>query len=158
MSELAELERRINNALDKIGKGLERIAEPAADAGDSEELVALREALNDERTANAQLEERVKTLRRKDEARIKELEDEIDDLKAAASETAEQMQQLQKNNQDLTAASKDSVAAAEAVAEAELQRLKHQVQKLRKARDGDRAELDEILGSLKPLLEEETNA
>lgn len=157
MSELAELERRINDALERIGSGLERIdAADAAAAGDGEDLEALREALQDEKTANAQLEERIKSLRRKDEARIKELEDEIGDLKAAASETGAQITQLRTDNQSLTsqveAAQADLANAPDSVA------LQQELERLRKLRAADRAELDAIIRELAPLMEETENA
>lgn len=149
MSELAELERRITDALDRIGSGLERLDGPGATAGPTpEEMAAMVEALDAEKTVNEQLEERLKALRRKDEARIKELEDEVDDLKAAAAEVTAQLQQ----------ARHDLEAAAAPVEDGEKQALVSELEGLRKTRDADRAELDAIVASLKPLLKEARNA
>lgn len=156
MSDLAELERRINDALERIGSGLERIdGAGAASAADGEDLEALREALQDEKTANAQLEERIKSLRRKDEARIKELEDELGDLKATVSESGAQIAQLRKGNQSLTA--QIEARDAELAKAADSAALEQELERLRKLRAADRAELDAIIGDLAPLMEETEN-
>lgn len=154
MSELAELERRINDALERIGSGLERLDGAAGD--DGEDVASLREALQDEKTANAQLEERIKSLRRKDEARIKELEDEIGDLKAAAGETGAQITQLRTDNQSLR--SKLEAQQAELTKSADSAALEQELERLRKQRAADRAELDAIIRELAPLMEETENA
>ncbi len=150
MSELAELERRIADALDRIGAGIEKIDTSAPEpVVDEAQVAELTEALEAERTANVQLEERLKTLRRQSEARIKELEDEAGDLKAAAAETAEQLRQARHELQ----------AARQAAANGpDIDALEAELSGLRKVRDADRAELDDILASLKPLMEDRTNA
>ena len=71
MSEIAELERRITAALDRIGTGVDGLAEAAAN---SDEITALNEALEAERVANAQLEERVSAIKQKQDTSIKEME------------------------------------------------------------------------------------
>ena len=64
MSDISELQARIANALDRIGTGLDALGRPAPDTGEEPaEMTALRAQLEDERTANAQLEERVRTIR-----------------------------------------------------------------------------------------------
>ncbi|MEX0307046.1 MAG: hypothetical protein AB3N12_06620 [Ruegeria sp.] len=62
MSQIEELQRRIITAMERIGSGVEalRVTGPAA-GGDA----ALQSALEDERVANAQLEERLKTIKEK---------------------------------------------------------------------------------------------
>ncbi len=152
MSELADLERRITDALDRIGTGLEKLEPPAPAAEpvvDNAEVERLTEALEAEKTANAQLEERLKTLRRKTEARIKELEDEAADLKAAAAEAGEQLRQARHDVQAAQAAGANGT---------EVKALEEELQGLRRVRDEDRAELDDILASLKPLMEDRDNA
>jgi len=58
MSQIEELQSRITAAMDRIGTGLSALS-TAQDAAEQDDL---KQALDDERTANAQLEERVKTL------------------------------------------------------------------------------------------------
>lgn len=61
MSEIAELENRLSAAMDRIAAGLTDLSgAPSIDA--SEEIEALKAALEEERTTNAQLEERIKVL------------------------------------------------------------------------------------------------
>ena len=62
MTDIADLENRLSAAMDRIAAGLNNLGDaPAAASGDqsgdqSEEIAALRAALEEERTANAQLE------------------------------------------------------------------------------------------------------
>jgi len=163
MADIVELERRITAALDRIGSGLEALPhEPAAAAAaDPGELDSLREALEAEKEVTAQLEERVKSVRGKMQGRIDELEDTVANLTTQARDTEVQTQRLRKTNQQLRQ-SLESLRAAQAneVTEPHLinQAMMSELEGLRAARDGDRAELDAILGELKPLLEERTDA
>lgn len=80
MSEIAELERRMTAAMDRIAQALDGLgAQPmpdstAADDGakdtgdDGAELAKLRQALDDEKLVTAQLEERIKVLKARLEA------------------------------------------------------------------------------------------
>ena len=73
MSDIADLENRLSAAMDRISNGVNQLggsAPAAVPAGDqSGEIAALRAALEEERTANAQLEERIKALTAAAEAR-----------------------------------------------------------------------------------------
>lgn len=170
MSEIAELERRITAALDRIGAGLERLdaaaaatdTPPAEDVPpDTGEADSLREALAAEKEANTQLEERIKALHSQQETRVKELEEQVGDLKSGAREAGAQLQQLRKTNQQLQISLQSlREAGADSTTEPHLinQAMMSELEGLRSIRDADRAEMDAILGSLKPLLEEETNA
>ncbi|WP_370231629.1 hypothetical protein [Cognatishimia sp.] len=64
MTDIADLENRLSAAMDRIATGLNALGDaPQAASGDaSAEIAALRAALDEERTANAQLEERIKAL------------------------------------------------------------------------------------------------
>ncbi|MDT8328430.1 MAG: hypothetical protein RQ750_13780, partial [Roseovarius sp.] len=64
MSQIDELEARITAALDRIAQGLEA-RQDAGPEGAGDDVAALKQQLADEKLANAQLEERVKTLRDK---------------------------------------------------------------------------------------------
>src|SRR5690554_2592418 len=74
MNEIAELERRIAYAMERIAKGLEGLDRPVAavpvppppeSVADRQEVEALRQALEEERLVNSQLEERLHALRQK---------------------------------------------------------------------------------------------
>ena len=75
MTDIADLENRLSAAMDRIATGLNNLGDASAAAsgdqsGDqSVEIAALKAALEEERTANAQLEARVKALTLAAEAR-----------------------------------------------------------------------------------------
>ncbi|MEQ9694015.1 hypothetical protein [Shimia sp. SDUM112013] len=77
MSEISDLESRISAAMDRIGRSLEGLS---GGAGAAEETEALRQQLEDEKTALAQLETRNTALA----ARQEELEAEVTSLRAEA--------------------------------------------------------------------------
>ncbi|MGB5560245.1 MAG: hypothetical protein WBN04_19805 [Paracoccaceae bacterium] len=158
MSDITELERRITSALDRIGTGLVRIG---GSGGASTEAAQLREALETERSANAQLEERVKAIRDRQEQTVGALEAEVARLREAAARHDGEVQrlkrindQLRQNNQALRAANEDGVGDPHLINKAMMAEL----EALRATRDADRSELDAVLGELKPLLEGGANA
>lgn len=162
MTDIVELERRITSALDRIGNGLDGLAVPASEpTADPAELTELREALEAEQIANAQLEERVKSVRLGMDAKITELESELNAAKASAHEAKSQLQQLRKTNQHLQASLGTlREAAANSTLEPHLinQAMTSELDGLRAVRDADRAEMDEIMASLKPMLQEAQDA
>ncbi len=162
MTDITELERRITEALDRIGQGVDAMsAVPEAPAIDPAEVDTLREALESEKVANAQLEERVKSLHAQNDDRIRELENHIDTLKASAHEAKTQVQQLRMTNQHLQSSlTALREAATQGVADPHLinQAMMTELDGLRAVRDADRAELDDILSALQPHVTEPNNA
>ncbi len=144
MTQVEELERRITAALDRIGRGLDTLApaveaqavEPAPD--NSAEIDELKQALEDEKLVSAQLEERIRALHEKNDAR---LDGELQRLRAAND-------QLREANAALRAANEKGVGEPHLINKAMLAELEG----LRAARAADRAETDAILGALAPLL------
>ncbi|MCP3969057.1 MAG: hypothetical protein GY717_01790 [Rhodobacteraceae bacterium] len=160
MTEIADLERRIYAALDRIGAGLDGLGAAAQAPGDDAELQSLREALEAEKTANAQLEERVRSLHQQQGTQVAELEEQTTALKASAQEAKTQTQQLRLTNQHLQASLEQLRDAAAAGVDPHMinQAMMSELDGLRSVRDADRAELDELLGALKPLLKETQDA
>lgn len=162
MTDIAELERRITSALDRIGAGVEKIGgAPAAPQGDPAEIQRLQEELDAERTANAQLEERVKALHAQLDTKVGELESRLNAARQAEREAAAQASALRKANQHLQSSVQGlRAAAAGGATEPHLinQAMTSELEGLRALRDGDRAELDAILSELKPLLKEASDA
>jgi len=162
MTDIAELERRITSALDRIGTGLDGLSLPSTEpVADPAELTNLRELLEAEQIANAQLEERVKSLRKTLEAKLAEVESELSAAKASANEAKNQLQQMRKTNQHLQASlSTLREAAAKGTIEPHLinQAMTSELDGLRAVRAADRAEMDEIMASLKPMLQEAQDA
>lgn len=157
MTPLEDLERRIATAFDRIVQAAENTA-PAVEAPDnSEELISLRQALEEERTANAQLEERVRSIREKQETQVVALQAQVDEQKAALAALDAEMQalrsaaqQLRDNNQALREANAAGLTEPDLINQA----LQLESDTLRAERSMERAELDTLLGQLEPLLSE----
>ena len=168
MTQIDELQHRITAALDRVAQGVARIEERAASAApalasqpevDPEELARVKEALEEEKLANAQLEERVRKLH--DTHR-----QELEAAQAAASTPAAQtvdvaaldleMQRLRKSNEMLRATNAELRAALqENVGEPHLinKAMLAELEGLRAARAVEAAETQAIIASLAPLLE-----
>lgn len=153
MTDISELERRITAALDRIGNGVDRLSS-AADAG-------LAEALEAERMANAQLEERVRAIRETQETTVATLEAEVASLRKALTDTDADLQQVRGVNAELRASNAALRSAnAEGLADAELVNaaLQAELEALKTLQAGDRAEIDRVLATIEPILEESANA
>jgi len=159
MSDISELEGRITAALDRIGAGLEALSDetPVAVDDGSEERDQLRAALEDERTANAQLEERVRAIREKQDGTVENLAGEVERLRALSGAEEASVARLQKVNSELRANNEALRAAiTKGVAEPHLvnKSMTLELEALRATQAADRAELDAVLGELTPLLDD----
>lgn len=155
MSDLNEVLDRISSAIYRSNVALRAI--PAAPAGSVADPAALTQALDDERTANAQLQERLRQVRSRGDARIATLETELAQNRAVMTGMDAGMQGLQQTNADL----RDLIANLRAdlmrgMAEPELinRALMAEVEALRAARAADLAEVRAVYAELKPLLGE----
>lgn len=149
MGEISELERRISAAIDRVGVALDRIQ-----SGPSDDLAAALEA---ERTANAQLEARVAAIKQKQETQVAGLEAEVASLREAVLVRDAEVQKLRRVNSEL----RKSNAALREANQAGLPdphlvntSMMAEVEALRALASGTRAEIDEILAALEPLVEE----
>lgn len=164
MSDITELESRITAALERIGKSADALrAAPAevAPAEDEGAIARLTEALEAEKTANAQLEERVKAIRDKQESQIAQLEARLAKLTARAGGAEAEIERLRRVNAELRSNTTALRAAnAEGLGDAHLinKSMQAELDALRTLRDGDRSELDEIIAELEPLAGEGTHA
>ncbi len=157
MSEIEELERRLISALNRIETGVAGLARPVEVADTSDQESDLQEALEAERMANAQLEERVKAIKSKQENMVASLEAQVKDLtQAAANDTATLRQlkqvnaQLRESNAALREANEAGVGDAHLINKAMLAEL----EALRATRAADVNDMDSILADLKPLIRE----
>ncbi len=161
MSQVEELERRITAALDRIARGvsaLDAAAETAPPGADPEELAQVKAALEDEKLASAQLEERIRALHEKQDARIAELEDETGQAGERLAKLDGELQRLRAANEQLRASNAALREANEkGVGEPHLinKAMLAELEGLRAARAADRAENAAILEALAPLLNEE---
>ncbi|NEY89244.1 hypothetical protein [Tabrizicola oligotrophica] len=133
MQDIVELERRITAAMERIGSGLDRFAGRASDSAGADELARLTEALDEERMANAQLNERVRVLRERE---------------IAGQGSAEAVEELQAQ----LAAQIDEIATLRRV----LAEAGKEIAALRAARSAEAAELAEVVAALEPLVTEAT--
>lgn len=157
MSDIEELKRRLTNALNRIEigiSGLSRDVAPAPDAGNS---AALQEALDAEKMANAQLEERVKAIKSKQENMVAALEEQVKYLAETAAQNETTLRRLKQVNAQLRE-SNDALRTANAagIGDAHLvnKAMLAELEALRATRAADIGEMDAILADLKPLIGE----
>lgn len=154
MSDISELERRITAALDRASQALERLSAATADTGDVEAMKAELEA---ERVANAQLEERVRAIKDKQETMVAGLEAEVLRLKEAVRARDGELRRMRSVNEELRGSNaKLREANAQGLADADLVNgaMVSELEELRAQRAAERAEIDEVLATLEPLLKE----
>jgi len=161
MTDVHELEKRLSAALDRIANGLSAVPAAGAGLGDPEELERIRELLETERNANAQLEQRVLAIKEKQEKLVASMEAEVNRLRseverneAAVQKMKRVNQRLRENNRALREANRKGVADPDLINNSMVAEL----DALRVSRESDRAELDMILTELKPLVEGGANA
>ncbi len=161
MTDVAELERRLSAALDRISTGLNGLNAAGPGDVDAGELARLRETIETERSANAQLEQRVVAIKEKQEklvagleAEVARLRQELDERDAIVQKVKRVNQRLRDNNRALREANRNAVGDPDLINTSMVSEL----DALRVSRETDRAELDTILNELKPLVEGGTNA
>ena len=154
MSDISELERRITSALDRASQALERLSAATEDSGD---LEAMKAELEAERVANAQLEERVRAIKEKQETMVAGLEAEVLRLKEALRARDGEVQRMRSVNEELRGSNaRLREANAQGLADADLVNgaMMSELEGLRAQRAAERAEIDEVLATLEPLLKE----
>ncbi len=165
MSDITTLEGRITAALDRIRRGIDRIdAGPAAGTADigagavpQDTLHELELRLVDEQAVNAQLEERVRALKDRQDTRMAALDAQIASQRQALAALDHELQALRQSNADLRELNAQLRAAAEdGVAEPELinRAVMAELDALRATRAADIAELEAVIDTLKPLITE----
>lgn len=154
MEDLDSYERRITEALDRIEAALAARGAPSAAGGDAG---ALREALEAERTANAQLTERVRAIKEKQETMVAALERKVAQLAQQLDLESRELQRQKRLNAQLVETNRALTDAASAgVTEPHLlnRAMMTELEALRAARAAEIAEMDDILSELKPLIGE----
>lgn len=141
MSQIEELQGRISAAMERISAGVESLGRPqpvVAAIEDVEPDADLVAQLEDERLANAQLEERLKSIKAKHAAEIEALtsqtnetaaSDELDDLRSELEDTRRALSEAQARLEE-AASEQESAQEAEARAamQAEIDALRAQVE------------------------------
>ncbi len=166
MSEISDFEARITAALERIGRAVavaeeraETIAAEAAGGIASEELEAeiarLRDALEEEKAANSQLETRVKAIHERQETHVAGLEAEVETLRRQLADHDREMQklrlvntQLRENNTALREANAEGVGNADLIDSG----MRAELEALKVTRAADVTELDAILTELRAVM------
>lgn len=156
MSEIDELERRINAALERIGQAVDGHAVRVAltDAG-SADAARLSDELQAERDANAQLQERFRSLKDRDAEQIAALEAKVESLTRQLDAQGLEVKRMRKNVIHLRETMRGlREAQAQGLAEPHLlnKAMVAELEALRATRLSETAELDDILAELKPLI------
>lgn len=175
MDEITELERRMTAALHRIGDGIDTLAArasagahagpapvaPLAQALDTAEVARLTAALEAERSANAQLNERVRAIRERQETTVAALERRIEQMTRQLDAQGIELSRMKKANiglreslRSLRTAQEDGVGDAHLINKSMLAEL----EALRATRTAEMAELSEILDELAPLIGEGPHA
>ncbi|GGO25412.1 hypothetical protein GCM10010991_05000 [Gemmobacter aquaticus] len=158
MSELAELERRITEALARIDAGITRLAEGATQPASA----ALQEALEAERATNAQLAERLKALRaRETRGEIPALEAKIADLTRQLDEQGLELHRMRKSTIQLREALRAITEQTAGSVEGNVinKAMLAELEALRAERSSEAQEMAELLAELLPIIEgEKTDA
>lgn len=158
MSEMAELERRITEALARIDAGITRLAEGATQPASA----ALQEALEAERATNAQLAERLKALRaRETRGEIPALEAKIADLTRQLDEQGLELHRMRKSTIQLREALRAITEQTAGSVEGNVinKAMLAELEALRAERSSEAQEMAELLAELLPIIEgEKTDA
>jgi len=149
MSEIIAYQSRIAAALERIRSGVDGMSSGgAADA-------SLQARLAEEQTANAQLEERVKALKVRQDGKIAELEERVAVQADQMAKLDAELQRLRASNADMRDVNSQlRASASDGVAEPELinRALMAEVDALAAQRAADAAEADVIIADLKSLI------
>lgn len=163
MQDITELEKRITAALERIGKGVDRLAahprpsSPAQTPAASD--AALRAQLEEEKSLTAQLQARLRAAKER-EAKG-DLQEKLDRLTQELDVKGLELQRMRRVNASLREQLEAlRTAAASGVTEPHLinKAMATELEALRATRLTEIAEMDEILAALEPHLTEAGNA
>lgn len=168
MTDIAELERRITAALERIGQGVAALSGTSGGASGempdgsgmaeaAARIAALEQELAAERGANAQLTERVGAIKQTQETTVSQLEQRVQELTRQLDVQGLELQRMKKTNVQLRETARTLREALEAgIAEPQLinKTMVAELEALRASRLSEIAEMDEILDGLAPLIGE----
>ncbi|MGY6549718.1 MAG: hypothetical protein ACXIU7_12055 [Roseinatronobacter sp.] len=156
MSILADLEMRLGHALDRIGRNAETLTvQPVQDPS---EIAALRSQLDAEQARTAQLSEHLNALRQRQDGSFATLEKRLARMTEQLDVQSLEMLRLKKANTKLIEANRqlrDGVEAQVIEPSAINRALVAELEALRAERAAEVAEMEDILGELKPLISQE---
>jgi len=158
MSDIGILEQRIASALERISRGLAQKAPLAVSD-------AMLEELESERLLNAQLSERVRVLKDKQESMVGALHERVNGLVEQLDALGIEYQRLKKsaialreNNRVLREALEQDLQTNGGDAHLVNKSMMAELEALRTSRSAESAELDELIAELRPLVEGHAHA
>lgn len=160
MADIAELESRITAALDRIRAGVGAMGAVAADAApadDDPRVAALFAQLAEEKMVTAQLEERVRALKDRQDGQMADMSAREEQGRARLASVDRDIQKLRQANAELRANNvKLREALTAGVAEPQLinKAMVAELDALRALRAADAAEVDLVIDALTPIIEE----
>ena len=173
MSDIPQLEQRITAALDRIRRGVEaapaggetgaQVGGVSGDQADDQvrdQVRDLTEKLAEEKTANAQLEERVRLLKERQDGKLAELESNVEAGRTRAARMDRELQRLRQVNAELrsnNAALREALAAGVSEPHLVNKAMLAELEALRATRAADAAEMDAILDELTPIIKKEAS-
>lgn len=161
MSTVSELEQRLQRALGRIEAAIPMVPDSSVLEAKTAEVELLRQKLEEERQTNAELIERVKGLKERQETQVAELEDALHEARSAEVERSAvqvelkaRVEELRDQIARLTDANRAMVGDPDLVNTAMIAEL----DAMRATRRADVIEVDEILARLQPPVNEESHA
>ncbi len=161
MGDNEDIKVRLEAALNRIESAAEGLGPKAAETEGAADAGELQSQLDAERTANAQLEERVRAIKERQESIVARLEQEVAELKIALATRDTAVRQVRQTNGKLRQANRAlRQANAQGVADTDLinQSMTAELEALRAIQAADRAALDDVLSTLEPIVGEVANA
>ena len=163
-AEFSALAARIAAAFDAIEAGSAEGAEhhPAQveDRPSSHDrVVVLEDELEVERSANAQLSDRIERLKERHDATVARMEAETVEARAMLAEVESEMRQLRAVNDRLRATSRelrDACAGGLADTSGLNEAMRSELEAVNALRESERREMDTLIGELAPLVERES--
>jgi len=167
MSDIKELERRLTAALDRIGAGVSALEaapstppeelNPAQGVDSAARVSELEAKLAEERDANAQLEERVRALKSRQDGQVTEMTQAAEASKKQLVRFDRELQKLRQVNAELREINDKLRSAVEdGASDPELinRAMQAELEALRVTRAADAVEIETILSELKPIIGE----
>ena len=156
MSDPSALEERLAAALARIETATTNLPDPQAIAADAKSQAALEAQFDEERGANAQLVDRVKALKDRQENQVAQLEKSLAAAKTTEAEKNIVQQKLKASIEDLrdqiarlTEANRAMVGDADLINTSMMAEL----EAMRASRRADVSDVDDILAQLEPHME-----
>jgi chromosome segregation ATPase len=155
MTDIKQMESRLSQALDRISAAAGKLSAAPAPVSENADTASLRAELEAERAKTAQLTERVNAVRQRQDSSVASLEKRLARMTEQLDLQSLEMLRLKKANSKLIEANRQLREGVEAqvVEPSAINRsLVAELEALRAERAAELAEMEDVLGELKPLM------